>query len=298
MASLTGTTRPRGDSEVGAVAVFVALSMIVLLGVAALALDLGHLYVVHGELQNAAEAGALAGASELCPRTGPPRYTLRWDLAAAAATEGASANRADRSEVSPDSPLTGFWNLTRTPPGLQPEGIEPGAHDVPAVQVTVRDPVANWFASVFGANTSDVAAVATAVCPATGTVESSRLFPAAIPEWDVDDIRAMDTVIYTGPMYDRWLVLDQAEFSVGDQVLLTSVPPNLAAYRGVWILPVVDRDESELLGFVGFRIDLAYEDPPGTLIVLGGAVEAIFEGRGEPVGRNFGVYAPMPRLSQ
>ena len=36
--------------------------MLVFLGIAALAIDLSHLYVVRNELQNAADAGALAGA--------------------------------------------------------------------------------------------------------------------------------------------------------------------------------------------------------------------------------------------
>lgn len=49
----------------GAVLVMVAILMIVFIGIAALALDIGHLYVVRNELQNAADAGALAGAREL-----------------------------------------------------------------------------------------------------------------------------------------------------------------------------------------------------------------------------------------
>ncbi len=46
----------------GTVAVIIATSTVVFLGLAALAIDLGHLFVVRNELQNAADAGALAGA--------------------------------------------------------------------------------------------------------------------------------------------------------------------------------------------------------------------------------------------
>jgi Flp pilus assembly protein TadG len=43
----------------GAVAVIVAILLAVLIGFTALSVDVGHLYVVHNELQNAADAGAL-----------------------------------------------------------------------------------------------------------------------------------------------------------------------------------------------------------------------------------------------
>ena len=53
----------------GAAAILVAFLMIVFLGIAALALDIGYLYVVRTELQNAADAAALAGAGRLYPRS-------------------------------------------------------------------------------------------------------------------------------------------------------------------------------------------------------------------------------------
>jgi hypothetical protein len=46
----------------GGVIIFVAVAMVVLIGCAALAIDLTHLYVARNELQNSADAGALAGA--------------------------------------------------------------------------------------------------------------------------------------------------------------------------------------------------------------------------------------------
>jgi len=46
----------------GTVAVIVAISTVVFVGLAAFAIDLSHLFVVRNELQNAADAGALAGA--------------------------------------------------------------------------------------------------------------------------------------------------------------------------------------------------------------------------------------------
>lgn len=49
----------------GAVAVIVGICIFTLVGFAALAIDIGHLILVRGELQNAADAGALAGAQVL-----------------------------------------------------------------------------------------------------------------------------------------------------------------------------------------------------------------------------------------
>jgi hypothetical protein len=49
----------------GAVLVLVAVLMLVFIGVTALAVDVGNMVVVRNELQNAADAGALAGATQL-----------------------------------------------------------------------------------------------------------------------------------------------------------------------------------------------------------------------------------------
>lgn len=57
--------RSMRQHQTGAVAVMLGLTLAVLLGFAALAIDLGRTYVVRTELQNAADAAALAGAKEL-----------------------------------------------------------------------------------------------------------------------------------------------------------------------------------------------------------------------------------------
>ncbi|HXV21364.1 MAG TPA: TadG family pilus assembly protein [Desulfuromonadales bacterium] len=62
----------RLKDEGGAVVVLFALLLIVFLSAAALAVDIGHLVVVKNELQNAADAGALAGAGQLYFRADQP----------------------------------------------------------------------------------------------------------------------------------------------------------------------------------------------------------------------------------
>ena len=57
--------------------VFVALIMIVLIGFLGLAVDVGHLYMVKSQLQNAADAGALAGAAAFNTALDPTNEALR-----------------------------------------------------------------------------------------------------------------------------------------------------------------------------------------------------------------------------
>ena len=52
-------------NERGAVAIYVALTMVVFLGIAALAIDVGYTRVARTELQRAADAAALAGARQM-----------------------------------------------------------------------------------------------------------------------------------------------------------------------------------------------------------------------------------------
>jgi Flp pilus assembly protein TadG len=92
----------------GAVAVFVALTMVVLLGVAALAVDIGYLYVVRGELQNAADAGALAGAQALYSPTGRQVNVGANALAIDYVTRNFSENAA----VTVDRVERGHWSFT------------------------------------------------------------------------------------------------------------------------------------------------------------------------------------------
>jgi Flp pilus assembly protein TadG len=68
-----------GGDEHGGVAIYVALVSVIMLGFGALVVDLGRLYTLQTELQNAADAAALAGAAEL---DGSPTAITRARLAA------------------------------------------------------------------------------------------------------------------------------------------------------------------------------------------------------------------------
>lgn len=130
----------RGSGQRGAVSIIVGLSLVVLLGFVGLAIDGGHLYLTKTELQNAADACALAASYELtgAPAIAPATFT-RADAAGAAVAERNTVNfqgtpiaAADVTLEYSDS-LTGSWTSSGTAPGnakyvrctIQHTGIQP-----------------------------------------------------------------------------------------------------------------------------------------------------------------------------
>jgi hypothetical protein len=83
----------------GAVAAVTAIFIIVAVGVLALVIDLGHLFMVKSELQRAADAGAIAAAKDLLPippgTTSPVSITPSCTGALASAQAIVTANQAD-----------------------------------------------------------------------------------------------------------------------------------------------------------------------------------------------------------
>ena len=71
----------------GATLVFVAIAIFMIIVLAALAVDIGHLVVTKNELQNAADAGALAGARVLYNNAGTQVNTGANATAATAAMD-------------------------------------------------------------------------------------------------------------------------------------------------------------------------------------------------------------------
>ncbi len=120
------------DEENGAVAVYVALILVVLMIVAAFAIDLSRWYVELQRLQGAADAGALAAAP------------LLHD-------EGKAEEEA-RTTVG----LNGYSKLSATPSSVTPAGPKT------RMRVTVEGAVTNAFASLFGFTTTTLHRSATA----------------------------------------------------------------------------------------------------------------------------------------
>lgn len=152
----------------GTVAVIIATSTVVFVGVAALAIDLGHLFVVRNELQNAADAGALAGARFLYEKNGAA-------VSASANSVAYNAAIANRSEKVPvdvhwsggnDGDVQrGHWSFatrTFTPNdsllpvslwGTSTEELDANPNFINAVRVRTRredKPAVSFLAGIFG----------------------------------------------------------------------------------------------------------------------------------------------------
>ena len=158
----------RLKNERGSVLALMALCLIVFLGLAALAVDLGMLYVARGEAQRSADAGAHAGARVflLAP--------ANWDGAREQAREYAEANQVRAGAV---------------------EVLDEDIDVIPDSQkVRVRihrtaergSAVTTLFAGALGLGAVDIRTVAAAQSwPADGT---DCLLPFAVPDrWDVHE---------------------------------------------------------------------------------------------------------------
>ena len=200
----------------GTVIVYVGILILVLIGFAALAVDIGHLYVARNELQNAADAGALAGAHELYLNNGtavnPGANQVGYDTARA----NNSQNLAVEVNWTPGTNIgtdveRGHWSFTyrQFTPSNNLNAIRIGdytteeldknrANDgtfidlVNAVRVKTRreaSPVSLTFARIFGFATYPVTAEAVAYIGFAGTLKPFEVKqPVAICEESILDV--------------------------------------------------------------------------------------------------------------
>ena len=185
------------DTE-GAVAVMTVLILVALLGMAALAIDLGQIYFVRNDLQNTADAAALAAAGKLITtQNGVAVRDANAAQQAALTVAQLQRQLAGLPDIAPgarnDLTITfGEWNLkTGDPTTAWTEiGSTCGStSNANAIRITlhrgvgtVTGPVINLFAGIFGVNTSDVQATATAYLGYTNEVQTGGVqVPLALP---------------------------------------------------------------------------------------------------------------------
>ena len=168
----------------GGVAILFVLILPVLLGFAALAVDLARLSLTRVELQNAADAAALAGVRSLSdPSTVASNQPYNWSAAAATARLVAQCNFANAVRIQSATIETGYWNLQNTSLGLR-QLSTPGAGDVAAIRATVAMPLQFFFAPFLGISGRNVQASAIAVLPAAAA--GKGLFPMVISKHLLD----------------------------------------------------------------------------------------------------------------
>jgi hypothetical protein len=176
--------------ERGATFVVVALLIIVLVGVAALAIDTGHLFVVRNELQNAADAGCLAGGRFLYGDDGEDVDVN--EEANQKAYDAAIVNKSDNTPVevhwngrNEGDVERGHWCFASrvftpyeaTQPvnlwGVSPEELDTDLHFINAIRVKTRrqdTPSASFFARIFGYESFSLATEAIAYIGFAGTL--------------------------------------------------------------------------------------------------------------------------------
>ena len=214
----------------GAIAPMAALLLAVLVGMLAFSIDVGYIAVVKGELQNAADAAALAGAGQLmdpCVQFSLPGQTVANQASILSAAQAsaktyakdfASHNRAGgvSNLVLLDSDIEfGFTDSTGkyTKYTSSPWG---GATGFPnTIKVTLRlddtaggnGPLGLFFGGVLGRSSTNLTATASATIY-TGSVDNfsgspnARLLPMTV------DVNAWNSFLATGLSSDGLLHLD------------------------------------------------------------------------------------------
>ena len=173
-------------NEGGAVIILVAVSLVLLAGMTALAVDLSYRHVVRNELQNIADAAALAGARQLGVLY-PESYQdqQNYDVVATGdrdqivdvIQQTAVKNQAGAKlgiSIPSGDILIGLWDFstrTFTEASLQPDAVKV----VVRRDDTANSPVGTFFASVFGIDSMSIVAEATAALSGQSTAEPGEL---------------------------------------------------------------------------------------------------------------------------
>lgn len=183
----------------GTVMVLTALGLVAFLGFASLAIDLGRLYVVRNELQNTADAAALAGAANLVREENG--VAVRDSALAAQKVMEVAQRQSELLGLTPvaaedrtDLTVTfGHWNIyagnpnnawTDMGPSVGPNSTANG------VRVIIRrasglafGPVTTFLAAVLGYPTTEIGASAIAYLGYANAGETGSVtLPLAIPE--------------------------------------------------------------------------------------------------------------------
>ncbi len=214
------------NKQRGTIAVLSAIFLTIMIGIMAYGIDVGYVYVVRNELQNAADAAALAGAGSLYPLIGTPPAP-NWTAAQTKANTAIGLNKATNTTLVTGTGVqvqTGYWNIYG-----KTSGVYKGVHspmdapiinqvrDLPAVQVTINKasgnanlPVPTFFAKMFGIQSVDMGATAVAVVASPGTT-TSPLMPFAIPQcifdntalWSSTGVPVPNNPITLGSVYSQ-----------------------------------------------------------------------------------------------
>lgn len=168
--------------EKGITIVYVALLIVVLLGITAFAIDIGYQRVTRNQLQNAADAGALAGARQLGQNYLDKLSDLTLSVADRAiyvaemnSAAGKKLTNANIQNTEPND-IIGNWDATKTP-SFTPISSDPSL-DKNAVQLATQTSFVGFFSPILGLNSLNTNAIACAAL--SGLSEEKPTLPVAI----------------------------------------------------------------------------------------------------------------------
>jgi Flp pilus assembly protein TadG len=191
--------RGRLENQQGSIIVVVAIAMIAIVAVLAVVIDLGHLHAVRQELQNAAEAGALAGTRALFDLPGDLSTKSYPDCTRGPQTarNATALNKTDMTKdvivLETDAQVIRWdWQLNRISPSTPSCNLE-ATTGVNGIRVTARrtgavpaGAVSLTLGKIFGKDTADVevfavAAVASGLPP--GPFNNIAINRTALETW-------------------------------------------------------------------------------------------------------------------
>jgi len=236
----------RGEDR-GAISVMLALGMTVLLGSAALAIDLGHLMNVRTESQRVADLAALAGASAFIDAPGP---------GVTAAVDQRAKSFAALNDVNQSSVVLNSADIQVDIPNQ-------------SVRVTVfntqarGNPVATIFARVLGINQVDV--VTTAVARAWPAVGVKCILPVfLVDKWEelggnpLQFDPGTDVYVPYDPNIQNANATGYTEADIGTEIVIKPAngpPKSSGRPNPSWYYPF---DASNIPGGANFRDAIAY----------------------------------------
>lgn len=173
----------------GSVTLWFLLTLTFVLAFGAFAIDVPRVFTVTNELQNAADAAALAGAGALTPGTAGPN----WSGGTAAGNAAIQLNSSDGKKLVNGTVKAGYWDVAAASPSLRaPASVTlpapAGQSPQPAVQVTIarnqgsNGVVALLLGALLGVSTTTDSATAVAVIAPPSTVPAGGLFPVVMDQ--------------------------------------------------------------------------------------------------------------------
>lgn len=211
----------------GAVALTVAFLLVGGGGLVAGAVDVGMLYTARAELQNAADATALAGAATMVGYNDSGQVVSQWEDGVAAAKQVASSNKALNVSLNLlDQDITmGYWDSATK--DFDPWRTGPSANpgDLTAFRVTLRrdqvanSPVSTIFAGIVGIDQVNIRATSTAFLGYVGEVPGDTVdLPVAVKEEVLTDPN--------GPRCNTWIKFHSEQDESAEWTTFFTFPAN------------------------------------------------------------------------